>query len=47
MDWIRVKTVQITNVTVDSVTPFGAAEVKDGEVMLTLAPGQAVLLTPQ
>ena len=47
MDWMHVKTVQITNVTVDSVTSVGAAEVKDGEVALTLAPAQAVVITPQ
>ena len=47
VDWIRVKSVQITNVTVDSVTSVGAAEVKDGEVALALAPGQAVVITPQ
>ena len=47
VDWMRVRSVQITNVTVDSVTPVGAAEVKDGEVALALTPGQAVVITPQ
>jgi hypothetical protein len=46
-DWTRIKTVQLTNVTVDSVTPAGAAEVKDGELALALAPGQAVVITAQ
>jgi hypothetical protein len=47
VDWPRVKTVQLTNVTVDSVTPMGAAEAKDGEVALALVPGQAVVIAPQ
>src|SRR6266849_1888619 len=46
VDWMRVKTVQLTNVTVDNVTSVGTAEVKDGEVALALAPGQAVVITP-
>ena len=46
-DWTRVKTVQFTNVTVDGVTPTGSAEVKDGEMALSLALGQAVVITPQ
>jgi hypothetical protein len=44
-DWMDVKTVNLTNVTVDDLTPVGSAEVKDGEVTLTLAPGQAVMIT--
>jgi len=47
VDWMRVRTVQITNVTVDSVTSAGTAEVKDGEVALTMKPGQAVVISPQ
>ena len=47
VDWMRVKTVQLTNVTVDRLTPVGTAEIKDGEVTLALAPGEAVVLTPQ
>jgi hypothetical protein len=46
-DWMRVKMVQLTNVTVDSTTRAGTAEVKEGEVMLTLQPGQAVMLTAE
>ena len=44
-DWIVVKTVKLTDVTVDSLTPVGSAEISDGEVTLKLAPGQAVLIT--
>jgi hypothetical protein len=44
-DWSGTKTVQITNVTVDGVTAGETAEVKDGELVLTLAPGQAVTIT--
>ena len=47
VDWVVVRTVQLTNVTVDSLTAVGAAEVKDGEVALALAAGQAVVITPQ
>ena len=46
-DWMRVRTVQITNVTVDGLTSAGTAEVKNGELALTLAPGQAELITPR
>jgi hypothetical protein len=46
-DWVGVKTVQLTNVTVDAVTPAGTAEVKDGQVALTLTPGQAVVISSQ
>jgi hypothetical protein len=46
-DWIRVKTVQFTNLTVDGLTPTGSAEVKDGDLALSVAPGQAVAITPQ
>ena len=31
LDWMRVKTVQLTNVTVDRLTPVGTAEIKDGD----------------
>jgi hypothetical protein len=44
---MRVKMVQLTNVTVDSTTRAGTAEVKEGEVKLTLQPGQAVMLTAE
>jgi hypothetical protein len=47
LDWTRVKTVQLTNITVESVAPAGATEVKDGELALKLAPGQAVVITPR
>jgi hypothetical protein len=46
-DWMDVKTVKLTHVTVDSLTPAGTAEVRDGEVTLALAPGQAVIITRQ
>jgi len=46
-DWTGVRTVQITNVSVDGAALVGTAEVKDGEVALTLAPGQAVVITAQ
>jgi hypothetical protein len=46
-DWMNVKTVNLVTVTVDRLTPAGSAEVKDGEVTLTLAPGQAVMITRQ
>jgi hypothetical protein len=42
-----VRTVQLANLTVDSITAAGSAEVKDGELALALTPGQAVVLTPQ
>jgi hypothetical protein len=45
-DWARVKRGQLTNVTVDALTPAGSAEVKDGEITLALAPGQALVITP-
>jgi hypothetical protein len=44
---MRVKTVRIADVTVESVTPAGTAEVKDGALTLTLAAGQAVVTTPE
>jgi hypothetical protein len=40
-----VRTVRLANVTVDSITAAGTAEVKDGELALTLTPGQAALIT--
>jgi hypothetical protein len=43
-DWAPVKKVQLTQVTVDSLTPGGTAEIKDGEFALALAPGQAVMI---
>ena len=44
-DWMRVKAVQLLNLSVDSLTAAGTAEVKDGELDLALAPGQAVVIT--
>jgi hypothetical protein len=46
-EWMGVRTVQLANLTVDSITAAGSAEVKDGELALALTPGQAVVLTPQ
>jgi hypothetical protein len=43
--WIRVSSVQLTNVTVDSFTSAGMAKVTGGELGLTLAPGQAVVIS--
>jgi len=43
--WARVKTARMANVTVESLTFAGTVEVKDGEVTLALAPGQALKLT--
>jgi hypothetical protein len=45
VDWAGVKTVHLTNVTVDGVTSVGNAEVKNGEVAFTLTPGRAVVIT--
>jgi len=39
VDWTRVRTVRITNVSLENLTSQKTAEVKDGEVALTLAPG--------
>jgi len=44
---MRLRTVQLTNVTVYRLTPVGTAEIKDGEVALTLAPRQAVVISPE
>jgi hypothetical protein len=46
-DWMRVKTVQLANVTVDSIAPAGTAEVQEGELALTLGAGQAAMITPE
>jgi len=46
-DWKGVKTAKLTNVTVENVTPAGTADVEDGKVALSLAAGQAVLITAQ
>jgi hypothetical protein len=46
-DWLPAKAVRLSNVTVDSVTAAGTAEVTDGELTLALAPGQAVVITRQ
>ena len=45
-DWARFKTVRMTNVTVESLTPAGMAEIRDGEISLALAAGQAVMIAP-
>jgi len=44
---LQTKAVKLSIVSVDSVTAAGTAEVKDGELALTLAPGQAVEITRQ
>ena len=44
-DWTRVKTVGCANITVESVTEAGTAEVKDGALTLTLMAGQAMVIT--
>jgi hypothetical protein len=46
-EWTRVKTVQLTKVAVESLAPAGTAEVKDGEVSIALAPGEALMITPR
>jgi hypothetical protein len=46
-DWLRVKTVRLTNVTVENVTPAGTTEPREGVLALALAAGQAVMITPQ
>jgi hypothetical protein len=46
-DWIGVRTVRLANVTVDSITAAGTAEVKDGDLALALTPGQAVVIAQQ
>ncbi len=46
-DWTRVKTVGCANITVESVTEAGTAEVKDGALTLTLMAGQAMVITPR
>jgi hypothetical protein len=33
-------------VTVESLTPAGTADIHDGEIALTLAAGQTVVITP-
>src|SRR5258705_8452013 len=44
-DWMPVKTVQITNVTVESIAWAGTTEVKNGTLTLTLSAGQAQVIT--
>ncbi len=44
-DWTGVKTVRLANVTVDAITSAGTTEVGDGKLALTLAPGQAMVMT--
>jgi hypothetical protein len=43
-DWTGVKSARLTTVTVDRLTPAGTAEMSEGELVLTLAPGQAVMI---
>jgi hypothetical protein len=43
---MRVKTVQFTSITVDSLAPSGTVEIKEGELALTLTAGQTVKITP-
>lgn len=45
-EWSKAQSVQLTQVTVAALTPAGAVELKDGELLLKLSPGQAVLVTP-
>jgi hypothetical protein len=45
--WTGVKTVMLSNVTVEGVTEAGTAEVKAGELKLTLNAEQAILITPK
>jgi hypothetical protein len=47
VDWIGARTLRLANVTVDSITAAGTAEVKDGELALALTHGQAVVITRQ
>jgi len=47
VDWTQVKAVRLANVSVDNISAAGTAEVKDGEFVLTLTPGQAVVITQQ
>jgi hypothetical protein len=44
-DWGRVQGVRVAKVAVDGITPGGAAEVKDGELALALATGEAEVVT--
>ena len=46
-DWKTVKTTELTNITVDKLTPAGTAEVEAGQLALSLSAGQAVLITAQ
>jgi hypothetical protein len=39
--------VTLATVTVDNVGPTGTAEVTNGEIAITLSPGQAVMITKQ
>jgi hypothetical protein len=44
-DWSAAKVLRLTNVTVDGLTAAGSTEIKEGEIALTLAPGQQVMIT--
>ena len=46
-DWTRVKTARCANITVESVTEAGTAEVNDAALTLTLTAGQAMVITPR
>ena len=43
--YTKASSLQLTNVTVDGLTSAGIGEVTDGELVLKLSPGQAVLVT--
>jgi hypothetical protein len=46
-EWMRVRTATMSNVTVNSLAAARTVEIKDGQVMLALAPGQAVVLSAE
>ena len=46
-DWTRVKTARCANITVESVTEAGTAEVNEGALTLRLTAGQAMVITPR
>jgi hypothetical protein len=46
-NWTRVETASLADVTVESVTEAGTAEIKDGALTLSLGAGRAILITPR
>ena len=46
-DWTRVETARLANLTVESVTEAGTAEIKDGALTLSLTAGRAIVITPR